>query len=104
MAIQVALWATAILLLILVIDFERAIGRAQDSLERIQRTADRWEQSQREPLSFPETKPTKEEEQKRDEFEQQQLRLRVQHECGGWQIARITCRRSASSIFGCEYV
>lgn len=98
-----ALWAIAFLLVVLILQLKR-LQSIEDSLRHIQSSADRWDQSQKAPLDLPEPKPTNEERQKKDEYDQDRLRQRVEAECGGWQMGRIMCRRETSEVFEYEVV
>jgi CheY-like chemotaxis protein/Sec-independent protein translocase protein TatA len=109
MVIQVELGIIVILLIIVIIGLNELPHRGlleviRDYLGPIKSAAERWDQRQREQLDFPETKPTVEQQQERDESEQQQLRRRAEVECGGWQTGQILCRRKSAEMFGCEYV
>jgi hypothetical protein len=109
MVIQIELGVIALLLVILIVDFEKSLGEVrgvmrglQDRVKDIQSAAQLWERTHREPPFIPEPEPTKEEQQKRDEHEQQQLRRRVEVECDGWQKGRIVCRRRTPEMSALE--
>jgi ribosomal protein L29 len=102
------LWLIVILLVILI----GATLEGPQELSRIQSAIERLERSQRETVpyppsehfDYPEPELTDELKQKLDEGKQNQLRQRVESECGGWQTGRIVCRRETAEALTCEYV
>src|SRR5215831_15560285 len=83
---------------------QRALEQLQDNSNSIRRAAELWDGMNREPRFYPEPEPTAEEKQRKDELTQAQLRKSAEHDCGGWQTARIVGRRTTAVAFECEFV